>query len=347
LNPNGLKTGLLKLVVALVVIGVNSSASYAGLAQEVQDAQHPLQAKTELVKLDVTVLDTQGDFVDGLEQKSFRVLDNGIERPIVFFAPVTSPAKIVVILETSPAVYLFQDEHLAAAYVLLNGLPNDDEVALVTYSDVPRSLVSFTTNKPELMTALTNIQYMVGVASLNLYDSVSAVIDGIAAFPGKKALVLLTTGLDSSAPDRFAILTQKLRKDDVVIFSVGLGGGSLQNGNAKKGKLPKKSSSAFDAADPVGTSTLERARQAVSEISAVTGGRAYFPETGEDFASAYREIAASVRHEYVLGIAPQHDGQLHRLSVEVADPQSSLRKTKHRQPEYRISAREGYTAPTP
>ena len=141
--------------------------------------QHPLEAKAELVKLDVAVLNQQGDFVDGLEQKSFRVLDAGTEQPIRFFAPVTAPASVVIILETSPAVYLFQDVHIAAAYALLGGLANDDQVALVTYADIPKSVVSFTTNKSELLNALGSVQYTMGMASLNLYDSVSAVIDGI------------------------------------------------------------------------------------------------------------------------------------------------------------------------
>ena len=326
--------------VVVAATGLNWRPTWA---QELRQEQHPLEAKTELVKLDVTVLNQVGEFVDGLQEKSFRVLDNGAERPIVFFAPVTAPAKVVVILETSPAVYLFQDEHVAAAYTLLEGLAADDEVALVTYSDVARSVVPFTANRQQLLGAIENVQYMIGQASLNLYDSIGAVIDGMAAFPGKKALVLLSTGLDSSTPDRWDALTQNLCKADSVIFAIGLGG-SLGNGGAMK-KSPKKSrANSGAAADP--PTQLELARNNLVTLSAMTGGRAYFPMSGDDFANAYREIASAVRHEYVVGIAPQHDGQVHTLSVDVLDPGGALpKKKKHGQPEYSIAARQRYIAP--
>lgn len=335
----------LVVVLAMTTISSNGRPTWKQQAQ-VPKEQHPLEAKTELVKLDVTVLSRAGEFVDGLQERSFRVLDNGVERPIVFFAPVTAPAKIVVILETSPAVYLFQDEHVAAAYSLLEGLAPDDEVALVTYSDVAQSVVPFTTNRAQLLSAIENVQYMIGQASLNLYDSIGAVVDGMAAFPGKKALVLLTTGLDSSAPERWDALTQNLCKADPVIFAVGLGG-ALKNGEPKlkNSKKSKSRSNSDITADP--PTQLELARNNLITLSTMTGGRAYFPASGNDFANAYREIASAVRHEYVVGIAPQHDGQIHTLSVDVLEPGSRAPKNKHGQPEYSVSARQRYIAPGP
>jgi len=311
-------------------------------------AQHPLEAKTELVKLDVTVLDSSGNFVGGLTQDKFRVLDNGTERPIVFFTPVEAPARVVVLLETSPAVYLVQDEHVAAAYLLLQGLAQDDEVALVTYAEAPRQLVPFTTDKGALLQALAGNQYMMGMADLNLYDSTAALIDGISPMPGKKAVVLLSTGLDTSSSEHFDALVQKLRTQDIVIFAVGLGG-SLNAQPDPKDKAAKKAAKLRNASNHPGEpSTLEKARDAMRELATITGGAAYFPEKGGDFGVAYQEIAAALRHEYVLGIAPQHDGQLHKLSVSVAaapaDPAAKPHKS-HALPQYRVSAREGYVAP--
>jgi VWFA-related protein len=335
-------------------IGFMACPSFGRQAQD-STAQQPLQTKTELVKLDVSVLDAQGNFVDGLTQNDFQVRDDGNECSIAFFAPVSAPAKVVVILETSPAVYLFKDEHLAAAYSLLAGLAPDDEVALITYSNIPKSVVPFTTNKQELLTALGKVQYMMGAASLNLYDSVSDVIGGLARFSGKKAIILLTTGLDSSPPARWTALTQKLRESDVVIFAVGLAG-PLAAAKDVKGKHVKKVDGevAFDStALPDAAPTLAKAESGLLSLSTMTGGRAYFPASGEDFAPAYREIATSLRHEYVLGIAPDHDGQFHKLTVDVRPPSSGSprikkkKKKKHGEPEYLVSAREGYVAPGP
>jgi VWFA-related protein len=185
------------------------------------------------------------------------------------------------------------------------------------------------------------------MASLNLYDSISSVVDGIAPVPGKKAVVLLSTGLDSSGPEHFEALVQKLRTQDVVIFAVGLGG-SLNDNPVPNSKAAKKAAKAKRDASAASASPtmLEKARAALLSLAAMTGGRAYFPESGKDFAPAYQEIASALRHQYVLGIAPQHDGQLHKLSVTVTDATAASRKSKGRTG-YSISARDGYIAPGP
>ena len=76
----------------------------------------------------------------------------------------------------------------------------------------------------------------------------------------------------------------------------------------------------------------------------MTGGRAYFPDSRQDFVAIYRQIAAMLRHQYVLGFAPAHDGQLHSLSVQLVSPQAAGRAAKSRRnnPEYQIFSRSGY-----
>ena len=185
--------------------------------------QQPLQVTTEIVKLDATVTDERGEFISGLRQSDFRILDRGAEQPIVFFAPTDAPAQILVMVETSPAVYLIQSDHIAAVYSLARGLAPDDEIALVTYNDAPRTILPFTQDKASLTATLEQIQYTLGFGDLNLFDSISAVLDSLAPATGKKAILLLTTGLDSSPASHWDALVQKLRSSDVVIYPVALG----------------------------------------------------------------------------------------------------------------------------
>jgi VWFA-related protein len=354
LKNTSAKSSFLAICLTLwAAIELSALPAFAQAAQNLPP-QQALQTKTELVKLDVTVLDQQGNFVDGLAEQDFRAFDNGTERPIVYFAPITDAAKVVVVLETSPSVFLLKDQHLAAAYALMDGLGADDQVALITYSDVPQAVVPFTTNKMELLNALANVQYRVGSAALNLYYTVSDVIDGLARFSGKKAIVLLTTGLDSSPPSEWTTLMKKLRGSDVVIFSVGLLG-PMTNTAAENDKQSKKISGAapFASDNLQQNPMLARADQALIDLSSMTGGQAYFPPTGPDFAPAYRQISACLRNEYVIGISPEHDGQFHQLSVTVAAPDSAPlgrnkhKKKKHGETEYRVSFRQGYIAPAP
>jgi len=273
-------------------------------------------------------------------------VDGGAGQPIEFFAPVEAPAQVLVMIETSPAVYLIQNEHLVAAYALLDGMSTDDSVALVTYDRSPRAILDFTPNKSALLAALGQVQYTIGMDQLNLYDSVSSVLDWLGPSAGKKTLVLLTTGLDSSAESHWEALVKKVRGEDVVIFPVALGG-SLRGGPAgRSGKKSKPKSDADDSGElprRTAADVFGRGDDALRTLAQVTGGRAYFPQSGKDFVPMYKEIASALRHQYVLGIAPAHDGQYHALTVEVAD--ANGRPTKPG--EYRVFARAGYVAPGP
>lgn len=302
------------------------------------------------MKIETSVLDHDGNFVGGLSQSSFRILDNGVAQPIAFFEPVEAPAQVLVMLETSPAVYLISEQHLAAAYALLDGLAPDDEVALVTYDAAPRSALAFTADKSALLAALDKAQYTIGMGDLNFYDSLSTVLDWLAPVMGKKAIVVLTTGLDSSAPAHWDSLARKLRGSDVVIFSVALGG-TLRAAPPKKAK--KKSAPATDdaneraVAESIAAAGFAKADDALRSLAAITGGRAYFPQSDKEFAPIYREIAVALRHQYVLGIAPAHDNQFHPLDVEVLGSSSHSDTRQTNQAHHRVFARAGYLAPGP
>jgi Ca-activated chloride channel homolog len=312
------------------------------IAQEsTAPSSKPLEATTAFVKVDASVLDRHGNFVGGLARSNFRVLDSGVEQPIEFFAPVEAPAQVLVMIETSPAVYLIHNQHLLAAHALIEGLAADDEVALVTYDQSPRAIVSFTRDKSALLAALGGVQYTIGMDDLNFYDSVSGVLDWLGPATGKRALVVLTTGLDSSPPARWDALVSKLRGEDVVIFPVALGG-ALRG--EQPGKLKSKKNEPPQSASAAAFANADKALRALATI---TGGRAYFPESEKDFVPMYHEIASALRHQYVLGIAPAHDGQFHALTVEVLDMNRQPITAPAKKPEVRVLAREGYLAPGP
>ncbi len=303
------------------------------------------------MKVDASVLDNQGNFVGGLARNNFRILDNGTEQPIAFFTPVEAPAQILVMIETSPAVYLIHNQHLVAAYALLDGLGADDEVALVTYDQAPREVLKFTADKSALLAALGGVQYTIGMGDLNLYDSISGVLDWLGPATGKRALVLITTGLDSSSPARWDALVHRLRSQDVVIFPVALGG-PMRGEKSRRSKSKKgaaKSGDGETAAPPESAADADfaKADRALHALAAMTGGRAYFPEAEQDFVPMYHEIATALRHQYLIGIAPAHDGQVHSLAVEVLDASGQPLNLPAKKPAVRVFAREGYLAPGP
>ena len=339
-----------RTLVLIAAIGLLCCAPTRSRAQQPErPPQEPLRVRTELVKLGATVLDKRGNFVPGLDRKRFRILDGGTDQPIVFFVPVEAPAHIFVLVETSPAVYLIHDEHLLAAYALLDGLAPDDQVALASYDESPRPLLGFTPDKAALLATLGQLQYMVGMGQLNCYDSLSAVLDWLAPVSGKRAIVAITTGLDTSPPAHWDALAEKLRRDDVVIYPVAIGGWLRAHPERKARSMkntPKSDAPTKEASSASGDAAIwDKADDGLRHIAAMTGGHAYFASSVREFPSLYRQIASALRHEYVLGISPQHDGQFHALKVEILDSKGQPIPSGKGGPEYGVFARPGYLAP--
>jgi Ca-activated chloride channel family protein len=294
-----------------------------------------ISVQVSVVDLPVSVTDSRGNFVRGLEQRNFRVLVDGVETPIKYFAAEEAPAQVIVLVETGPAVYLLRHEHVTAAAELIEGLRADDRIAVASYSDTIMPLLGFTSDKRQAVAALDSLNYGMGMANLNFYDNLATAVDW--AGGGKAAIVLLSTGLDSSGPGHWESLVQKLRGSNVMVLAVALGGELRSSG--KRGRK-----SGGGAVGPDGEISFAASDHALSSIAAETGGYAFFPGTDRDFSAAYSRIAALVRHQYSLGFdADVRDGRYHTVQVTVVDGAGHGGK----QTAYSVNTRRGFLAPAP
>lgn len=327
--------GSVLLVAACLLASQPAGAPAARKAQaEPQRRQEfQLTVRSDLVNVEVAVTDARGKFVAGLRRENFRVFDDGVEQPITHFAAMEAPARILLLVETSPAVYLLHREHLEAAQELLAALKPEDEVALGVYDQSARLLLPFSRDKLALAQALAGLRYNLGTTQLYLLDSVAAALGWLDSVPGRRAMVLLTTGLDTSSPERRAAVERKLSASDTVVFAVALGG-ALRGfrGRAETGGETEVVS--FEQADRTLRALAER-----------TGGQAYFPHKPAQFPALYREVGARLRHHYSLGFQPRVlDGRYHPLAVQVFDERGRLLVPGGK---YRAYFRRGYLAPAP
>ena len=153
-------------------------------------------------------------------------------------------------------------------------------------------------------------------------------LDWMAPLPGKKTIVLLSTGFDTSPPETWQLIQQKLQTSDVRILAVYL------SGDFRKPVKGKKRDASITAERDSVNEGFRKADESLQHLSAATGGRVYFPQNAAEFNRAYAEIAQLIRHEYSLAFAPPAaDGQLHSLKV----------KTKNAS--YQVDHRQAYLAP--
>ncbi|HKV63982.1 MAG TPA: VWA domain-containing protein [Candidatus Acidoferrum sp.] len=313
-------------------------ASSSAEAQENQEGKKtPIEVAVERVNVGVVVTDRNGHFVEGLRREDFRVLDNGIEQPINGFTAIEEPGQVLLLIEAGPAVYLLESGHVWAANTLLDGLAADDRVAVVKYADSPATLLDFTADKRAVDAAFGQLRFNLGFGSLNLSSSVSKVLEWLANVTGKKTIVLLSTGVDTSSSNEAALLMQQLKVSDVRLLAVSLAGG-LQNTQSRS----KKKSATKDSGETA--QQLEQAGLLLRQIAESTGGRAYFPASAKEFDSVYAEIAQLIRHEYSLAFAPTiRDAQIHSIEIRVNAPQTPA--SSKQAAGYRVDHRQAYIAP--
>ncbi len=315
-----------------LAIGARSRSSVASTISQ----QAPIQSVSALVIVEASVADGHGNFLGGLERSQFHILDDGVEQPLSVFQTIQEPPEVCVLVETSPAVYLIQRQHLEAAYSLLDGLPADAQVALATYDTATRVVMPFTTNKGALLGTLNGLQYFLGMGDLNFYDAVNSTLAWIELRNSKVALLVLSTGLDSSPASHWQALQTRIETGYAPIFTVALGG-DLRDFKGKKAKgasasKQKKDANRDDAPfesavpsavpqGPPGTQPdFERATKALRAIADLSGGRAYFPAASNDFVRIYQQIALQLRNQYFLGyVPPARDGKTHAIEIRITN----------------------------
>ncbi len=302
-----------------------------------QGPQTTIRVKVDRVNVGVIVTDGAGKFVEGLRREDFHVFDNGAEQPLTNFAAVEEPAQVVLLIEAGPAVYLLENSHVLAAYGLLSGLGRDDRVAIVKYAEAPEGLLDFTLDKQAAAAALEQLRFNLGFGQLNLASSVSEALAWLTRIQGKRAIILLSTGVDTSPANQPAMVLEQLKTSDVRLFAVSLSGGLQSARPGKKKKTP--------TTDSVHTAQeFEQANELLRRMAEATGGRAYFPGNSKEFDAAYAEIAQLIRHEYSLAFAPPiRDGLVH--SIEVRMEGLKIPSGNTRVPEYRLDYRRAYVAP--
>lgn len=325
------------LALLSLVLAISPSARSQELPKP--DLNEPtIRVNVTRVNVGVTVADSQGRFVKGLRPEDFRVMDNGQEQAIISFTSTEEPARLVFLIESGIQNYFlakFGMSSFAAADALLANISPSDQVAIVTYSNQARVVLNFTLEKAQVRHTLRALHSQLltsrtGSTTLNLSSSVAATLNWLAQVPGRKTIVLLSTGFDTSPRGTWQTVHQMLATSEVRLLAVSLFGDFRKLGKGQRLSRDEKEERKFVR------QTIADADRWLRQLSAATGGRAYVPKTMRDFQRAYAEIGQLVRGEYTLEFAPPLlDGQMHSIRVHV------------RRSRYRLMHRQAYLATPP
>jgi len=161
------------------------------------DSTFSMSVSTNLVNMDVVVTDKYGNFIPTLKQGNFRLYEDGVEQSITNFSRSKGAMTVCMLIEfRNTRLWWNLYEAIRSSYQFVNFLQPDDYVAVVAYDLHPEVLTDFTQNRNQIIQALNRLR-VPGFSEANLYDSLEFAIESMKDIKTKKAILLITTGIDT------------------------------------------------------------------------------------------------------------------------------------------------------
>jgi len=268
---------------------------------------------TGMVTLKLLVQDDNGFFIPNLRCDNFIVYENGVRQQNITVDIEHPPASLALLLEfggQAPSMsHELGEEISRAAQQLVEELDHDDKIAVWKYSDKVEKLADFSASRESLTTLL----YSLGTPEMsetNLYDAIIFMMGQMRPITGRKAVVLISSGLDTFSKATYQDALNAATSADSPIYVVGLTE-VLRNYAEVYGH------------NPVVRADWNKAESELQEFARVSGGRAYIPENTLNLSSIYDDMLENIKLRYVVRYRSSNNGDLNSprsLRVELVDP---------------------------
>jgi Ca-activated chloride channel homolog len=295
------------------------------------------------VNLEVSVVDNKGNFIPGIPKESFRVLEDDVPQTMSTFGMGEGPMTVAMVIEFSNLYQRYWTETwyqtLTASYGFLETLKPEDYVAVVAYDLRPEILSDFSTDKQKAYQAMQRLR-IPAFSESNLYDALVDTAERMQEIEGRKAIVLLSTGVDTFSKLTFDKTRKALQNAGVPIYGIGLMQTMRELVDARGGMGSIQRLDFLQADNQMRTFAKE------------TGGASFFPRFYGEFPSIFQAISYSLRNQYTMTYNPTNqarDGKFRKIKVQLVNPATNepLRVVdqKGKPIKYTIIAKPGYTAP--
>ena len=354
----------------------NSNTSQNANKGEEVDEGDVVRVETQLVSVPAVVTDRTGHPITGLKLDNFTVLEDGQPQRLTNFATAETPFEIALLLDTSGSTRddlgLIRD----AAKAFVRALRPGDRVAILAFKNrtengTPKAAVDIvcplTDHREVLSEAIDDLATSNGTP---FYDAVGQVGRIFREPPreevrGRRAIVALTDGVDSSSDSTFEDARASLARAGVASYFIQVSTEDYVEDRLLKDceddgrlTLSEKQLERFrklfvpqlqkeDYQDFCRLGQFERmdisrrlynlARLEMNEMARGSGGKNFSAATLQDARAAFAQVANEIGTQYSLGYYPANktrDGQFRKITVQ-------LRGVKDGQ----VRAREGYYAP--
>ena len=269
------------------------------LAQE--DNNFKLNVNVDLTELHVSVTDEKDHPIGNLSRENFRVFEDQNEQMLAVFKHEDIPVSLGLVIDNSRSMEPRKQRLDAAALAFVRKSNAEDETFIVHFDDTARLDRDFTNSIPLLEDTLAGVKPFGQTA---IYDALILALDHMKhAKEMKKAILLLTDGIDNSSKHTLAEAIDAAKHSEVAVYTVGL----------------------------LSESGGQKAEDSLIRIAEASGGRAFFPLTVDEARANMERVARDLREQYTLGYIPSNPsraGQWRSVRVEISPPKGLPRSVK-------------------
>lgn len=269
---------------------------------------------TELVTLNVRVIDRNNRPVNNVRENEFHIFEDGVEQPIEFFTREEVPIGYGLAVDTSGSLRSQLQSVIDAGKSIINSNKPGDETFIIRFIDSDKIELrqDFTANQDLLIDALD--EFYIEGGQTAVIDAVYLAAEHAAQHKKgddndrrRRALIVITDGEDRGSRYTQTQLFSRLREVDVQIYIIG-----FVNELDREGNLIRKSS-------------RDKAINLINKIATETAGRAFFPTSLSEIPQIANEIVRDLRTQYVVAYNPTNkarDGSYRAIRVTVSESQA-------------------------
>ncbi len=274
-----------------------------------------------MVTVPAVVMDRNGRYIANLRREDFRIYEDGVEQSVTYFASVEKPFTVALMLDVSGSTQYQLSQIRDAANTFVSRLRLNDRMMAVTF-DGKINLLSEVADVRAIRQSKLRIPAVTD--GTVLYDAVAFTLKRMAQVPGRKAIVLMTDGVDQSSVATLESTVAEIAEQDVLIYTVQYNTlpqlpqrlSFIKNEKARR-KVEQKLLKGYALSGPYLRNLAEK-----------TGGRYYKADDLRDVGPAFEAITAELGVQYSLGYYPKDNsntGAERAIKVKVNYPNLVVR----------------------
>lgn len=290
----------------------------------------PIRVDSSIVRLNVGVVDKRGRPITDLSQASFEIYEDGVKQQISRFEPVEMPFSVVLMLDMSGSTLGFRQVLKQSAFRFIDALSPNDRVAVVEFYDKINLRNDFTSDRS---TIAHSIEVSNGRGKTQLYKALDFALEKLSHEKSRrKAIIVLTDGVDTAIKDQDRAILEKVSDDKVIttlkpetndILNRVLNRSDAQGVTIYPLALPTGDPDKL--ADPTQRqiAMFRAARARLQIVADRTGGQLNTINRLEEMGRLYAQVAADLRTLYTIEYQPENtkrDGKWRAIRIDVRNP---------------------------